>query len=85
MNSSRIEEFSQFKDRNKSGGRLDDYRNSIDEDYQFETQSEVQNLKSKRKPSTPDCKNRSRKKEINLFEKNNVDYLVDKNAIQIEN
>lgn len=36
-----------------------------------------------RKPSTPDEKRKKRK--INLFERNNVDYLVDNHAIQIEN
>lgn len=88
MRESRIQDFAQQRDRSE-GAKAGIYtqRSSFDED-ELETYSYGkwnENLKKtwRRKPSTPDEKRK--KQKINLFERNNVDYLVDHNAIHIEN
>jgi hypothetical protein len=87
MKDSKIYELTQ-NERERSDGRLigNTYRGSFDDGdfdaYSYNRKSNHFIKRSRsRKPSTPEHKHKSRKRKINLFEKNNVDYLVDNNAI----
>eukprot|EP00347_Sterkiella_histriomuscorum_P014431 403360887 len=66
----------QSPQRAKSGTKRDNY---------LSRQSSKFFQKPKRKPSTPDNKNRMRRNQYNLFLRNDVDQLVDQQTIHLEN